>query len=246
MKVLGVHNIKGGVGKTATTINLAYQATLDGARVLVWDLDPQAASTFYFRVKPKVKGGGKGIVKGKTDLDDRIKGTDFDNLDLMPSDFSYREMDARLDKADKANRLVKVLKPLRDQYDYVFLDCPPSISHLSENVFEAAHGLIIPLLPTTLSLRTYEQLSEFLAERKIARSKRLPFLSMIDRRKTLHRDVITSFPRQHKEALATGIPYSSTVERMGLERAPVRAFAPRSAAAKAFTDLWQEIAARVG
>ncbi|MBB4211704.1 cobyrinic acid a,c-diamide synthase [Rhodothalassium salexigens] len=246
MKVLAIHNIKGGVGKTAAAVNLAYEAAGAGARTLVWDLDPQAATSFYFRIKPKVKGGGKGIVKGKTELDDRIKGTDFDNLDLMPADFSYREFDAQLDATDKTNRLAKALKPLASQYDFVFLDCPPSISHLSENVFAAAHGLVIPLLPTTLSLRTYDQLCRFLDERRISPKRRLPFLSMIDRRKTLHRDVMTSFPAQHKEALATGIPYSSVVERMGLERAPVRAFAPRSAAARAFADLWDEIATRVG
>ena len=90
MKVFAIYNIKGGVGKTASSVNLAYLSALEGARTLVWDLDPQGAATFYFRVKPKVKGGGKKLIEGTGNLDPRIRGTDFDNLDLLPADFSYR------------------------------------------------------------------------------------------------------------------------------------------------------------
>src|SRR5690606_30492016 len=129
VKVLAAYNIKGGVGKTATAVNLAHLAAEGGARVLVWDLDPQGAASFYFRVKPKVKGGSRGLVTGKRDLDAAIKGTDHDNLDLVPADFSYRNMDLELDATKKpTRRLAQLLRPLRREYDYVVLDCPPSIS----------------------------------------------------------------------------------------------------------------------
>ena len=104
MKVLASYNIKGGVGKTATAVNLAHLAAAEGARVLVWDLDPQGATSFYFRVKPKVKGGSRGLVRGKRALDDAVKGTDFDHLDLVPADFSYRNMDLELDATKKPTR----------------------------------------------------------------------------------------------------------------------------------------------
>lgn len=246
MKVLASYNIKGGVGKTATAVNLSYVAAREGARVLVIDLDPQGAATFYFRVKPKVKGGGKGLVSGKSDVDDLIKGTDHERLDLVPADFSFRNMDLLLDAQKKSKkRLAKVLKPLGEEYDYVVLDCPPSVSLVSEAVFHAADALIVPLIPTTLSLRTYEQLETFRKEEKLTGLQLLPFFSMVDRRKRMHRDIVDRFPDEHPEALTVHVPYASVVERMGTERAPLGAFAPRSAAAAAYESLWGDVARRL-
>ncbi|MEQ9330470.1 AAA family ATPase [Thalassobaculum sp.] len=247
MKVVACYNIKGGVGKTATAVNLAFVAAREGARVLVVDLDPQGAATFYFRVKPKVKGGGKGLVSGKRDLDDLIKATDHDRLDLIPADFSFRNLDLLLDAEKKSKkRLARQLKPLAGDYDYVILDCPPSVSLVSEAVFHAADALVVPLIPTTLSLRTYEQLGTFREEEKLTGLRLLPFFSMVDRRKTMHRDIVDSFPESHGEALPVSVPYSSVVERMGSERAPLAAFAPKSAPAAAYEMLWAEIARRIG
>ena len=83
MKIIGVYNIKGGVGKTATAVNIAHLAAKSGLRTLIWDLDPQAAATFYLRVKPKVKRS-KQLLRGKGDLDGVLKGSDYPNLDLLP------------------------------------------------------------------------------------------------------------------------------------------------------------------
>lgn len=247
MKVVASYNIKGGVGKTATAVNLSYAAARSGARVLVVDLDPQGAATFYFRVKPKVKGGGKGLVSGKRDLDDLIKATDHDRLDLVPADFSFRNLDLLLDAEKKSKkRLAKLLKPLSGDYDIVVLDCPPSVSLVSEAVFHAADALVVPLIPTTLSLRTYDQLLAFRDEEKLSGLKLLPFFSMVDRRKTLHREVVDRFPTDHPEALTVHIPYASVIERMGTERAPIGEFAAGTAAAGAYETLWAEIAGRLG
>ncbi|NLC70075.1 MAG: hypothetical protein GX751_01815 [Desulfuromonadaceae bacterium] len=71
---------------------------------LVWDLDPQVAATFYFRVKPKIKGGGKNLFRGKPDLTGLVKGTDFENLDLLPADFSCRHLDLWLNVGEKTWR----------------------------------------------------------------------------------------------------------------------------------------------
>src|ERR1700739_2707145 len=103
MQIYATYNIKGGVGKTTTAVNLAYLAAESGLRPVLWDLDPQGAASFMFRVKPKVKGGGRALISGQRTLDDAIKGTDFDNLDLIPADFTYRNMDLLLEAASDGN-----------------------------------------------------------------------------------------------------------------------------------------------
>ncbi len=257
MRIYATYNIKGGVGKTTTAINLAYlAATESGLRTVLWDLDPQAAASFMFRVKPRVKGGGKALIRGKRPLDDAIKGTDFDNLDLIPADFTYRDMDLLLDAGDggsggapggkPARKLGKLLAPLAAEYDAVVLDCPPSISLVSENVLHAADLIVVPLIPTTLSLRTLDQLTEFVSGFNGHRPDVLAFFSMVDRRKKLHREVIETFPTERCAVTRTAIPYLSLVEQMSVERSPVTVYAPKSAAARAYRDLWSEIRARGG
>jgi chromosome partitioning protein len=243
--VLATYNIKGGVGKTSAAVNLAYQAAAGGARVLLWDLDPQGAATYLLRVKPRVKGGGKKLVRGRSDVDRLVRGTDFERLDLLPADFSYRHMDLALDATKKpTRRLARVLAPVTDEYDYIFLDCPPSISLVSESVFEAADVLLVPIIPATLSSRTFQQLCDVVAAG--ATSPRvMAFFSIVDRRKRLHRDVIASLAADHGELLHAAIPSASDVERMGERRTVLDAFAPRGRAAEAYRALWHEIHERL-
>jgi chromosome partitioning protein len=247
MKIYATYNIKGGVGKTSTAVNLAYLAARDGYRVLLWDLDPQGAATFLFRVRPRVKGGGKALIRGTRSLDGAIKGTDFDHLDLLPADFTYRNLDLLLDAARKpARKLGRLLAPLRAEYDVVFLDCPPSISLLSESVLHAADILLVPLIPTTLSVRTLDQLTEFIADFDGQRPDILAFFSMIDRRKSMHKEIAATLPGQRSDVAATAIPALSLIEQMSVRRAPVTAFAPRSAAARSYAELWAEARERSG
>ena len=274
MRIFATYNIKGGVGKTTTAVNLAYLAAESGLRTLLWDLDPQGAASVMFRVKPRVKGGGRALISGKRALDGAIKGTDFDNLDLIPADFTYRNMDLLLDWAagngaagngaagngpagngadakagnapggKPARKLAKLLAPLAADYDAVFLDCPPSVSLVSENVLHAADVIVVPLIPTTLSVRTLDQLSDFVAEFNGSRPGLLAFFSMVDRRKKLHREIIEQLTAERPEVAKTAIPSLSVIETMSVERAPVTVFAPASSAAKAYRSLWAELRAR--
>jgi cellulose biosynthesis protein BcsQ len=95
---------------------------------------------------------------------------------LLPADFSFRNLNLVLDAKKKPNRqLKKLLKPLATEYDYIFLDCPQNISLLSEAVFEASDILLSPIIPTTLSLRTLEQLKEFIEDNKLHKLALIPF-----------------------------------------------------------------------
>jgi cellulose biosynthesis protein BcsQ len=250
MAVLATYTVKGGVGKTATVVNLAHRAAVtaeaDGSRTLIFDLDPQGAASYYFRAAPKVRRRGKSLVRGTVDVRDAITPTDFAGLDLIPSDFSFRNLDVVLDAAkDPGRSLARVVRPLAKRYDHVFLDCPPSISRLSENVFNAADALLVPIIPTTLSLRALDQLNTFLGRRKERSPLVLPFFSMFDRRKRLHRELIEDLCLAHPDILRSGIPSASAVERMGAHQAPVAAFDRRSPAVAAYVGLWDEVLARL-
>jgi chromosome partitioning protein len=247
VKIFATYNIKGGVGKTATAVNLSYLAAMDGYRVLLWDLDPQGAASYLFRIKPRVKGGGKALIQGRRSMDDAIKGTDFGGLDLIPADFTYRNLDLMLDSAKQpARRLAGLLAPLRKEYDVVFLDCPPSISLLSESVLHAADLLLVPLIPTTLSVRTLDQLTDFVSGFNGHKPDILAFFSMLDRRKRLHNQIAAELPVGRTDFAGAVIPAVSVIEQMSLHRAPVTAFATRSQAAAQYRDLWQEARDRAG
>jgi chromosome partitioning protein len=242
VKIVATYSIKGGVGKTSAAVNLGALAARDGRRTLLWDLDPQGAASFLLRVKPKVRGGGRKLVRRRRDPVDVLKGTDVEGLDLLPADFSYRHLDLVLNKAKKPLRgLGRVLRPLADGYDLAILDCAPSISLVSENVFEAADLLLVPLVPSTLSVRTLEQLRAFLAAQPKRPPEVLAFFSMVDRRKRLHREIVSSLPGSIDGMGNAMVPSASVVELMGPRRAPVVVSHPRTAAAQSYVALWAEV-----
>jgi cellulose biosynthesis protein BcsQ len=245
MRTVATYSIKGGVGKTAAAVNLGWFAARDGVRTLLWDLDPQAAATWLFRIKPRVKGGGEALVRRRRPADRAIRATDFDGLDVLPADFSYRHLDLVLDDTKRPLKGVRrVVGPLRDEYDLVLLDCAPGITLASESVFRAADALLVPVVPTTLSERTLQQLDDFVDDHRVD-TQVLPFFSMVDGRKRLHREVLAKLSAGYPTTLTAAVPASTDVERMGLHRAPVPVTAPRSRAAAAFEALWLELRSRL-
>jgi cellulose biosynthesis protein BcsQ len=243
MKIFASYNIKGGVGKTASAVNLAFLSARSGARTLVWDLDPQGAASFYFRVKPRIKGGAERLFgRKKHGVRKAIRGTDYAALDLLPADFSNRHLDSLLDRQKKPTKPFKrLLKTIYKDYDHVFLDCAPTIGAASECVFEIADVLLVPSIPTTLSMNTLEQLGRHLRKTRKRPPLVLPFFSMVDKRKSLHKAVMADATDLPFDILETRIPYSSTIERMGTERAPVHAFAANSRPAAKYERLFREI-----
>ncbi len=245
MKVLATYSIKGGVGKTTAAINLAHEAAAAGSRVLLWDLDPQGAASFILRVKPKVKGGAERLVNKSGSLAVNIHATDDPAIHVVPADFSLRHLDLALDDTKHpTRRLARLLEPIAANYDVALLDCAPGINLTSESVFGAVDALVVPIIPAALSERTFDQLTDFLDDRKRSPVV-LPFASMVDRRRGLHRTTVAHLMSDVPDFLPTAVPNSSVIERMGVERAPVAVFAPRSPAAAAFRNLWTDIAERM-
>jgi chromosome partitioning protein len=243
MKIIAVTNIKGGVGKTTTAVNLSYLCAATSGPTLLWDLDPQGAATYTLRGDAQERASAKKLLSGKRDLPELILSTGYPNLDLLPADFSYRNFDVHLAERKKpTEQLLKMSRSLRDVYAVLFLDCAPGISLLSENVLHAADAIIVPLLPTPLSVRMLVQLQDFIARKGWADLKLLPFFSMVDRRKSLHHEIIAGTREQFPTMLITEVPYASDIERMTMRRAPIPASAPKSPSAHIYSALWTEIA----
>ncbi|MBF0627311.1 MAG: ParA family protein [Magnetococcales bacterium] len=245
MKIFSLYNIKGGVGKTTTAVNLAYLSASEGARTLIWDLDPQGSTSYYLCVKPSIKGGTKELLGGRPDPQSALRMTGFPNLDLLPADITYRHMETQIDHQSKPLlALQRILKPLQKQFDHVFVDCPPGIGMVAENVFHMSDVLLIPLIPTPLSLRAYNSLVQFLVKRRANRLQVLPFFNMINDHKPIHRVVTRNVFGKHPIFLQSIIPESNIIEAMGVKRSPVFSYARESQEATAYRNLWNEIKQR--
>ena len=249
MRIIAVTNIKGGVGKTTTAVNLAYLCAASGRRTLLWDLDPQGSATYILGIDPDEHefASAKKLLAGKCEIPELIVGTGYSNLDLLPSNLSYRKFDIHLNAKKKpTERLLKISRSLRETYAVLFLDCPPGISLLSENVLHAADVAVVPLLPAPLSLRMLVQLRDFIETQGWQDLLLLPFFSMVDIRRSLHCELMADSRKQFPAILDTEVPYWSEIERMSLRRAPLPVFSPGGAATAIYAALWREMSARMG
>jgi len=241
MVTLAIYNLKGGVGKTAASINLAYASAKEGFKTLVWDLDPQGSSSFYLGAKSTVKNESRKLLSSEMELKDAIQSSAYENLDVIPADMSARHADILLHEMKQSKRkLVSLLSTIKNDYDIVILDSPPGISVLHDAIFVAADWVLMPNIPTTLSIRSFETVNDYFKENDLDRSKIKCFFSMVDHRKNLHHEVMNEFYKD-KYFLKSYIPYLSDVEKMGVHEAPIETFAASSYAAQCYRDLWKEI-----
>jgi len=241
MVTVALYNLKGGVGKTASCVNFAFLAAQDGYKTLLWDIDPQGSASFYYQSKLKHKGGIKSLIEKDADLEEAILESNFENLNIIPADLSAKSFDViSAEMKSTKKRLKSVLQPLHKVYDFVFIDCPPGFSVLSENIFHASDIVLMPIIPTTLSVRTYEMVKHYFKEKDLDLSKMMCFFTMVDLRKNMHNEIMETL-YQDKRFFQNYIPYLSDVEKMGIYKAPVESFAPSGYAAQCYRDLWIEI-----
>ena len=243
MQIVALHNLKGGVGKTAAAVNIAAQAAGTRVPTLLWDLDAQAAATWCLGGSPGLARPPRKLFRRKAPIGREAVRTQWDYLDLLPADESLRHLDDLVEKGKDGGRLLQaLLQPFSENYGLVVLDCPPSFSRLAEAVVRNADRVLCPLIPAPLSLNAWRQMAGHFDRKRYGRDKLRPFLSMVDLRRRLHRTWAEAPPTTLRGCLRTWIPYATDVEQMSVRRAPLAAFAPRSTAADAYRRLWTELA----
>ena len=240
MAVVAIYSVKGGVGKTTFAANLAWcAANQSSRRTLLWDLDAAGGAGFLLGVDPKKKKRATSVIAKEIDPAKLIRKTDYARLDLLPADESIRALDVQLAEIGKKNRIARLTADLVKDYDRLVLDCPPVFNELSSQIVRAADLVIVPIPPSPLSARALEMVQEEVEAAGKKAPPIMPVFSMVDRRRTLHREAVANHPDWPV------IPAASAIEQCASQQAPVGAFAPRSPALRAFRKLWTDVERRL-
>ena len=238
MRALAVYQLKGGVGKTTTVVNLAALAAREGIPVLVWDLDPQASASWLLGIDAKTRQDG--FWHEHKPISDYIQHTAIPKLDVLSADTSLRKFNQRLEsKKDAKDRVTQALSALAESYGLVIIDCPPMMTPQMEGVLKACDRILLPVEPSVLSIRAYEQIKQ---DYSWAKPKQwLPFVTMIDRRKPGHLEWVNNELKAYPEFLKTYVAYSASAERMLTLRKPIVEEQPAVPLARNYMALWKAV-----
>ena len=232
------------MGKTASAVNLAYLAAKEDYETLIWDLDPQGSgcsSSFYFNIRPTTKKQNEKLLSEKLSVEEAIQPTIYPNLSIIPTDISSNNTNILLNETKQSKKKISsILSSIKKDFDVVILDCPPGLELLHEAVFFGADWILMPNIPTTLSINAFEIVKTHFKENNLDVSKLKSFFSMFDSHKNLHKNIIQQF-FNNKIFFKNFIPYLSDIEQMGIYKAPLETFAKSSYAAACYRSLWEEI-----
>jgi len=250
-RIFVVANQKGGVGKTTTAVNIAAALSMGGLKVLVVDLDPQGNASTALGVEHRVSMGVYEVLMGTTEIKNVIqKVAGFPAFDCIPSNTSLAQAEINLvSMVARESRLKDALNEIKENYDYIFIDCPPSLGLLTVNAFSAATEVLIPIQCEYYAL---EGLSQLLETYKIVKQRLNPdltlstiVLTMFDSRTRLANDVVANvrshFPR---ELIDIPIPRAVRLSEAPSYSQTVMTYDPSSTGAVAYMQVAREIAER--
>ena len=249
MKKMAIAHLKGGVGKTSAAVNIAHLSSAAGLRTLLVDLDAQGAAGYIFRLDADDGAKAKAVARNKKGVTDHIFASDFPGLDLLPGSFSFRKLPQMLaDEKDGAGRVGEMLKRVGKGYDLLVVDAPAGLHMESEAILQAMHLVLVPVLPSPLSVDSYRKMRAFVEKQRGTSKKPIlrGFFSMVDRRRKLHREVMESVAADFSDVWPVEIPYASIVEQMSSRRLPLAAIPRAGRALAAYQALWDHASRAVG
>jgi len=250
-KIIALTNQKGGVGKTTTCINLAACVAMEGKRVLLIDIDPQGNSSSGLGVeKNKLDGSLYNVLVGSKNIIDVIKRTQIENLDILPANIDLAGAEVELVYMEQRERVLsRVLEPVMHMYDFILIDCPPSLGLLTLNALVVAHSVLIPIQCEYFALEGLSQLMNTVKLLKKHLNQNLEVegvvLTMYDSRSKLSQQVADEIKTFFgKKVYATVIPRNVRLSEAPSHGLPIILYDKSSSGAAAYKALADEFLSR--